>query len=101
MLSSFTGSDHFGLSLRVGAETSDFDPRYPVNDVYLSWDSFDEMALQAGMSRIFGGIHFDQGNYEGIVLGDKVGSYSYDLAESFMNGEITEKNHPYYDWFVS
>ncbi len=38
------------------------------------FDSFRDAAIEAGMSRIYGGIHFPSGNVEGRKLGDCVAS---------------------------
>lgn len=40
-----------------------------------SYRSFSEAALEAGMSRIYGGIHFASANREGQRLGRRVGEY--------------------------
>lgn len=34
-------------------------------------------AEEAGVSRIFGGIHFDDGNREGLVCGKIIGENAY------------------------
>jgi hypothetical protein len=38
------------------------------------FNSFRDAALEAGISRIYGGIHFPSGNVEGRNLGDCVSS---------------------------
>jgi hypothetical protein len=40
-----------------------------------SFDSFSAAAAEAGQSRIYGGIHYQFDNQDGLALGRKVGSY--------------------------
>ncbi len=42
-----------------------------------SFSSFSEAALEAGMSRIYGGIHWMSDNTDGAILGESVGNYTY------------------------
>ncbi len=42
-----------------------------------SFSSFSEAAEEAGMSRIYGGIHWMSDNLDGAILGDSVGSYVF------------------------
>jgi len=42
-----------------------------------SFSSFSEAAEEAGMSRIFGGIHWMSDNLDGAILGENVGSYVF------------------------
>ncbi|WP_279483352.1 vanadium-dependent haloperoxidase [Aureimonas sp. SK2] len=51
--------------------------------VRLTWETFTEAAISAGESRIFGGIHFYQGNVAGLDLGRKVGEKAWAKAQSF------------------
>lgn len=46
-----------------------------------SFNSFSEAASEAGMSRIYGGIHFDSGNEDGLAAGRALGNY---VAENFL-----------------
>lgn len=49
----------------------------------ITWNSFSEAAFSAGESRLFGGIHFYQGNVAGLELGRKVGELAWTKATSF------------------
>ena len=46
------------------------------------YTSFDQAAQEAGMSRIYGGIHYSFDNTAGLALGTQVGNYviSHELA---------------------
>jgi hypothetical protein len=39
------------------------------------YDSFSEAALESGMSRIYGGIHFMSANLYGLLSGTQTGAY--------------------------
>ncbi len=51
---------------------SEINSSYPDKAVTLRYNSWDDMALDAGMSRIYGGIHYDVSNYSGYLLGNKI-----------------------------
>lgn len=63
----------FGASVILPAGRSGFDPRFPESSMMLNWPDFDAAAREAGMSRIFGGMPFDDGNDAGLALGNMVG----------------------------
>jgi membrane-associated phospholipid phosphatase len=46
-----------------------------LGDVTRSFTSFDAAAAEAGQSRIYGGIHFQFGNQDGLTLGQNIGTY--------------------------
>lgn len=73
ILKRFTGSDSFNYSQDFAAGWSSFEKNLPQNNLRLSWATFTEAADQAGMSRIYGGIHFHSGDMEGRSLGRQVG----------------------------
>jgi hypothetical protein len=65
ILSLFTHSDRFGGSVTLPAGGSRIEPgAVPASDLTLSWSSFSEAANQAGISRRYGGIHFEQGDLD-------------------------------------
>ncbi len=43
--------------------------------VYRSFDSFSDAANEAGRSRIYGGIHFEFSNEQGLAAGRELGHY--------------------------
>lgn len=86
VLALITGSDYFGGTVQIDAHASRFEPGSPVNDVTLHWETFSETAQQSGISRLYGGIHFNDGNQHGLALGADVGQAAYDLAQSYING---------------
>ena len=66
----FTGSDRFGASVTLAAGSSAVEPAVtPAQDTTLSWATFSEAANQAGISRRYGGIHFEQGDLDARATG--------------------------------
>jgi hypothetical protein len=74
ILTLFTGSREFGASYTQHARTSAVEPGMtPAADVTLSWRTFQDAADQAGLSRRYGGIHFEDGDMTGRRTGAKIG----------------------------
>jgi hypothetical protein len=70
ILKRFTHSDHFGASTTLRAGSSRVEPgAVPREDITLSWATFSQAADQAGISRRYGGIHFEQGDLDGRTAG--------------------------------
>lgn len=68
-------------NLMVYPNTSEIQANIPATWISLSFHSWDEMALQAGKSRIYGGIHIDSSNYPGYLVGKDVANYLYELIQ--------------------
>jgi hypothetical protein len=87
ILRSFTGSDRFGASVRIGAGSSRIEPGLtPARDVVLSWPTFLSAADEAGLSRRYGGIHFAQGDLDGRVGGRLVARRAWRKALTYCAG---------------
>jgi hypothetical protein len=77
VLIQFTNSDVFGANytqtvpLRVESSLT------AAVGVVLRWDTFTEAAVEAGELRLYGGIHFYEGNVAGLELGRKVGMQAF------------------------
>lgn len=87
VLKNFTGSDAFGFFYSQDVPLK-ADPTESVTDVVLYWPTFTSAALQAGESRLYGGIHFYEGNVVGLDLGQKVGEAAYAKAKDLWLGLI-------------
>jgi hypothetical protein len=74
ILKRFTGSDNFMHSQDFANGWSTFETNVPQNPVNLYWATFTEAADEAGLSRIYGGIHFTSGDLESRTLGRNVGA---------------------------
>jgi hypothetical protein len=87
ILQQFTGSDTFSDSYTAAPGSSQIEPGItPAAAVTLSWPTFSAAAAQAGTSRQIGGIHFNQGDQDGRVLGRKVAAVAWAKAQSYING---------------
>jgi len=84
----FTGSDAFGASYTKIARSLAIDPALPTQDLVLQWASFSEAAAEAGMSRIYGGIHFDNANNAGLAMGQQVGAQAFAKAKQYWDGTL-------------
>jgi hypothetical protein len=92
LLKAATGSDTFGLSVTIPAGSSKIEPgAVPAAPVTLSWKSFAEAAGQAGISREYGGIHFNDGDFEARQAGEGVGLLVWSRAKSYFNGKAIPK----------
>lgn len=85
VLKAFTGSDQFGFFYAQN-EPLKADPTEAVTDVVLHWPTFSGAAREAGESRLFGGIHFYEGNVVGLDLGAKVGQHAFAKAQALWSG---------------
>ncbi|MEY4375552.1 MAG: hypothetical protein RJB26_102 [Pseudomonadota bacterium] len=82
ILRNFTGSDKFGYSATIPAGSSNVEPGLvPAQDVTLAWKTFREAADEAGMSRRYGGIHFEDGDLVARAMGAKVGEQVWRKAQ--------------------
>jgi hypothetical protein len=87
ILKLFTGSDRFGGSALVVAGSSKVEPgAVPSNDVRLSWATFSEAADQAGISRRYGGIHFEQGDLDARATGRIAARSVWEKARGYWEG---------------
>ncbi|MGI8423102.1 MAG: DUF6851 domain-containing protein [Chloroflexota bacterium] len=87
VLKRFTGSDVFRASYTRSVGSSQVEPAVtPVNEVTLAWETFSAAADQAGMSRRYGGIHFEEGDLLGRAMGRQVGGLTWERAQSFVSG---------------
>lgn len=89
----YTGSNYFGFSTNMPAGSSKIEPGFtPAHDITLEWQDLSEAAEQAGLSRMYGGIHFRNGNEEGLKLGTKLGRLVLDKTQQYWNGTIVTVN---------
>jgi hypothetical protein len=87
ILKRFTGSDAFGNSVTFAPGSGRLEPGFaPSQTVTLAWATFSDAADEAGMSRRFGGIHFEDGDLTSRALGREVGARVWDKAMSYING---------------
>jgi len=87
VLKRFAGNDDFGESFTAEPGSSlveaGLTPSVPVT---LSWPTFSDAADQAGMSRRYGGIHFEEDDLAGRALGRLVADEVWRKAATFIDG---------------
>jgi hypothetical protein len=91
VLAAITGSPYFpgGLgSFTVSKLAFEAGPSKPV---ILQWASYYDAADQAGLSRIWGGIHPPIDDFTGRRIGSEVGKKVWDLAPKFFDGSVTNR----------
>ncbi|MBY5956700.1 vanadium-dependent haloperoxidase [Membranicola marinus] len=89
VLGNFCDSGKYGETVTIQKGGSKIEPDCtPAEDVTLTWPSLKDAADQAGISRLYGGIHFNAGNQEGRKLGHKVGCAVWEKAMAYFDGEL-------------
>ncbi len=53
----------------------------------LSWPTFKDAADQAGLSRRYGGIHFNDGDENARVLGPQIAEQAWEKAQKLFAGK--------------
>ena len=87
ILKLFTRSDWFGGLTVLPAGSSRIEPgAVPSNDVTLSWATFSDAATQAGLSRRYGGIHFEQGDVDARATGQIAARIAWEKARTYWEG---------------
>lgn len=87
VLKLFTGSDKFQHYAVIAAGSSAVEPGLvPAKPVTLFWNTFTEAADEAGISRLYGGIHFRNGDREGRKLGRRIGAQAYERSLQYIAG---------------
>lgn len=80
------------MSVSIPAGSSIVEPgAVPAAPVTLSWKSFTGAADQAGISREYGGIHSDDGDFEARKAGQDVGLQVWYKAKTYFNGKAIPK----------
>jgi Domain of unknown function (DUF6851)/VCPO second helical-bundle domain len=83
----FTGSDRFGGSVTVARGSSRVEPGLvPAQDLTLTWATFSDAAAQAGVSRRYGGIHFEQGDLDARATGSAAARRCWAMAQTYFAG---------------
>ncbi len=91
VLRRFTGSDRFHGEVIFPRGSSRVEPGLtPTRDITLRWSTFSAAADEAGLSRRYGGIHFEQGDLEGRELGRLVGTAVWEKGLTYFNGTAVD-----------
>ncbi len=96
VLAAMTGSPYFPGGLgSYTAHANDFleFEEGPSTDIVLQWATYYDAADQAGISRIYGGIHVPADDGPGRMMGAMCGMEAWALAKKYFDGSIT--NEPF------
>jgi hypothetical protein len=87
ILKLFTGSDRFGGSVTFPVGSSRIEPGLvPTSELTLTWATFSAAAAQAGTSRRYGGIHFEQGDLDARAIGRAAARHCWATALTYFDG---------------
>ncbi len=90
VLTAFTGSEYFpgGLS-QWTIPAGELEVEYgPTTDVTLQWATYYDAADQAGISRLYGGIHIAADDFAGRRIGSECGKAAWTRAQRYYEGTI-------------
>lgn len=87
-LTAFTGSEFFpgGLSEWTVPAGSFRVEAGPETDVTLQWATYADAADQAGLARLYGGIHISADDFGGRIMGAACGQGAWELAQLYFEG---------------
>ena len=89
VLANITGSAYFPGGLGESVAPANTFLKFevgPTTDVRLQWASYYDAADQAGLSRLYGGIHPRIDDFTGRIVGSQVGINAWALASRYFNG---------------
>lgn len=90
VMTAFTGSEYFPGGLLEAAFPAGgllFEDG-PTEDITLQWATYFDASDQAGISRLFGGIHVPADDFEGRKIGSQCGKEAWALALRYFDGSI-------------
>ncbi len=91
ILKLFTRSDTFGGSVTFAPGSSKTEHGFtPAQPVTLTWNTFTDAANEAGISRRYGGIHFEAGDAVGRAMGRLVADQVWGKAKRLWSGGKSE-----------
>lgn len=90
VLAAMTGSEFFpgGRSEWRIPAGSLLHEKGPTKDVTLGWASYFDAADEAGISRLYGGIHIPEDDFEGRKMGSVCGKEAWALARHYFDGSL-------------
>ncbi len=92
----FTGSEYFpgglGQQTFLMDDFLDFELG-PDGDVTLQWATYFDAADEAGISRLWGGIHVAPDDFAGRIMGSEIGRDAYFYAQQYFQGISVPEPH--------
>ncbi len=90
VMAAMTGSEYFPGGLgeyTIAIDALEFEAG-PVTALTLQWATYFDAADEAGLSRLYGGIHVPPDDGPGRMVGSVVGIDAYNLANQYFNGSV-------------
>ncbi len=94
VLTRITGSEYFPGGMGTFTAPKDQFLQFelgPSVDVVLQWATYYDAADEAGISRLYGGIHVPADDGPGRIIGSQCGIAAWDLAEKYFDGSILQE----------
>ena len=92
IITCFCGSNAYGDCVTFPIKSSVIEEDCtPAEEITLTWSTLHEAADQAGLSRRYGGIHFEEGDLNGRELGKKVAACVWNKVCTYFEGIGGEK----------
>ena len=89
VLTAITGDEYFpgglGEFTSVAGTSLGFEDG-PSQDIHLQWATYYDAADEAGISRLYGGIHVEADDILGRITGSEVGINAYALSSAYFQG---------------
>ena len=85
VMAGFTGSEFFPGGMgewTIAAGSLEFESG-PETDITLQWATYADASDQAGISRLYGGIHVPADDFAGRVMGAEIGRAAWEMAQSY------------------
>lgn len=60
----------------------------------LQWGTYFDAADQAGLSRLWGGIHVSADDFSGRIIGSKCGQEAWAMARKYFDGSVSKQPIP-------
>ena len=90
IMTGFTGSEFFPGGLgewTIEADSFEFEAG-PPTDIVLQWARYRDASDQAGLSRLYGGIHVRADDFAGRVMGAEIGKLAWAEAQRYYGDDI-------------
>jgi hypothetical protein len=88
VMTAITGSEYFPGGLgewTIEQDSFEFETG-PATDIVLQWATYRDAADQAGLSRLYGGIHVRADDFAGRVMGAGIGRAAWDEVQHYYTG---------------
>ena len=92
VLRKLLNSDDFGMRVKITKGSSSLEHQMPRSDIELHYPTFTSAEIQAGLSRRYGGIHFEAADVEGRLCGQEVGSRVITKVIQFATGTLDTRS---------